>query len=84
MTFEISADRLKTIKIEAISSVIDSMEYSKDEYSLTVKYKRKGIFKNRIKHFEEVSPGQFFDLLNAESIGRALMHLTSGSESSKY
>ncbi|MFY0598340.1 MAG: KTSC domain-containing protein [Cyclobacteriaceae bacterium] len=83
MTFEIKADRLKTIKVEAKSSVVDSMEYCKEDLSLTVKYKTKGLFKKKIKRYEEVSPGQFFELLNAESIGRALMHLMRESNVSR-
>jgi hypothetical protein len=79
MTFEIRTDRLKKIRIEAKSSVVDFMEYSREDLSLTVKYKKGGIFKKKIKRFEDVSPGQFFDLLNAQSIGRALMRFVNSS-----
>jgi hypothetical protein len=66
---------LRKIKVEVKSSLIDFLEYSQEDFSLIVQYKRRGIFNKKVKRFEEVSPGQFYKMLNSESIGKAYMQL---------
>lgn len=75
MTFVIESKRLKSIKVEVKSSLIDYMQYSKEDFSLIVRYKSGRFHKKRVKRYEEVSPEQFFELLNCESIGKAFIQL---------
>ncbi len=74
MNFEINADHLKTITVEVKSSLIQYLSYSYGDYSLSVKYKY-GKHKGQVRTYQEVSPAQFFELLGADSVGKALLKL---------
>jgi hypothetical protein len=53
------------------------MHYSQEDFSLIVKYKCGSFFKKKVKRYEEISPEQFFEMLNCESVGKAFMQLRS-------
>ncbi|WP_422359221.1 hypothetical protein [Reichenbachiella sp.] len=77
MVFNIETNRLKNIKIEVESSLIDYMQYSWEDSSLLVKYRHGNFLKQSVKRYEGVSQEQFFEMLNSDSVGKALLRLKS-------
>jgi len=83
MIVNIETDVLRKITVEVKSSLIDYLEYSKDNCLLKVKFKH-GKHKGKIRSYEEVSPEQFFNILTAESVGKALIKLLESLPSTGY
>lgn len=82
MTFQVETERLKKIRVEVKSSLIDFLEYSKQDYLLTVKFKQ-GKYKGKVRRYEEVAPEDFFSILSAESVGHAVIDLIDSLKSTR-
>ena len=66
--------RIKQLKVEVESSLIEFVEYNKSKSQMQVRFKR-GKTSKRKKTFEAISPQDFWTIINSESIGRAILKL---------
>jgi len=74
MIYKVESEHLTKIKVDVKSSLIEYLDYSQQTYILSVKFKH-GKYKGKVKHYEEILPFQFFELLQAPSVGKALLKL---------
>ncbi len=81
MTYPVEIRHLKRLNVHVKSSLLEALEYDPESHQLNVEYKRKGLFGSRkIRSYDNISPAQFFELIGAESIGKALLRLVKKSE----
>lgn len=66
--------RIRRLNVEVDSSVIEGLEYNTTSRTLGVRYK-KGKFRGKTKYYEDVDHTVFFDIINAESVGRRVLSL---------
>lgn len=86
MLTEIRPSSINKIKVEPQSSLISYLELDPQSMILNVGYKS-GKHKGTVRSYEPVSLNQFFQLLNAESVGKSMLKLAErirNEESSEY
>lgn len=80
MTASLQTEHLERISVDVNSSMVSYLEYSKQESLMHVKFKR-GKYKGKLREYSEVTPEEFFGLLNAPSLGKALIHYLESRKS---
>lgn len=73
MTASLQTEHLKRITADVNSSYVSYLEYSKEDYRMSVKFIR-GRHKGKLREYGNVMPQEFFNLLNAPSLGKAIIH----------
>ncbi len=74
MLATLDTDNLREIRVDVRSSIIEYMEYSKSELTLSIKFKG-GKHKGRVRSYEDIAPQRFFELLSEPSIGKAVLRM---------
>ncbi len=80
MTASLQTEHLKRISADVNSSMVSHLEYSKDECKMSIKFIR-GRHKGKTREYDNVMPQEFFDLLNAPSLGKAVIHFLESRKS---
>ena len=83
MTATLQAQHLKRISVDVNSSIVSHLEYSKEEHSMNVRFIR-GRHKGKLRKYDHVMPHEFFDLLSAPSLGKALIHFLEERKQHEY
>jgi len=66
------SSKVKLVKIDVSSSIVEYMEYAPSLNRLRVKYKKRGWFKKKVKNYDQVPKTAFLEIVQSKSIGRAL------------
>ena len=82
MLYNLESDNIQRIKVEVNSSLVDFLEYSHPTLELRVRFAH-GKHKGKVRTYEEIVPQQFYALLQAPSVGKALIHLLEEHRSNK-
>ena len=82
MQYNIESDNIERIRVEVNSSLIDFLEYSRKSLVLQVRFIH-GKHKGKVRTYEDIVPQQFYNLLEAHSVGKALIHLLDQYKSNK-
>ena len=72
MHVNLHTEKMKKIKVDVFSSMVDFIEYSQNNNILLVKFK-KGKYKGKIRSYDSVTPSQFFQILESDSVGRSVL-----------
>jgi len=82
MLTTVDTENLEDIRVGVQSSLIEYLEYSKHDSTLSIKFKG-GKHRGRVRSYEDVPAQSFFELLSQPSIGKAVLRLLK-SRSSDY
>ncbi|MEP5613457.1 MAG: hypothetical protein ABJP45_14490 [Cyclobacteriaceae bacterium] len=66
--------KVKTLKVDVRSSIVEYLEYDCPKYILKVRFK-KGKSRRRVHFHSEITPAHFQNILDSRSIGRAILNL---------
>lgn len=69
-----NAITVKTLKVNVRSTLIEFLEYDCYHQLLKVRFK-KGKSRQKIHEYDGVSSGQFLDILDSPSVGKAILKL---------
>ena len=81
MTAKFDTSKLKKIKVDVTSSIIEYLEYSYNEYVLNIKFKR-GRHRGKVRSYDETTPQESFELLNEPSVGKAVLKMLDARKAS--
>ncbi len=82
MTHRLDTKHVRSIKLQVESSIIDYLEYSHERFQLIVSFKH-GKYKGQVRSYYEIAPEQFYALLEAPSLGKALLRFIDTLKSVK-
>ena len=74
MLATVDTDNLQDIRVGVQSSLIEYLEYSKEDATMSIKFKG-GKHRGCVKSYENVPPHRFFELLSQPSVGKAVLRL---------
>lgn len=82
MTATLQTEHLERITADVNSTYVSYMENSKEEYKMSVKFII-GRHKEKLREYDNVLPHEFFNLLNAPSLGKALISFLETRKSAR-